>query len=157
LALGYKKSSIVEAIGRFDGLAHRLEFLSLHNGVRIINDSKATNADSTEKALLSFDHIHWIAGGVAKAGGIESLEPLFGRVKQAYLIGQAAPVFAQTLADHLPHQSYGTLARAFEAALKQALPGEVILLSPAAASFDQFADFEARGDAFRALVRGVTS
>jgi UDP-N-acetylmuramoylalanine--D-glutamate ligase len=156
-ALGFDKSAIVDAISRFDGLAHRLEFLGLHKGVRIINDSKATNADSTEKALLSFDHIHWIAGGVAKAGGIESLKPLFGRIAQAYLIGQAAPAFAETLAGHVPHQSYDTLALAFESALAKALPGEVILLSPAAASFDQFADFEARGDAFRALVRGVLS
>jgi UDP-N-acetylmuramoylalanine--D-glutamate ligase len=107
--------------------------------------------------LLSFDHIHWIAGGVAKAGGIESLKPHFGRIARAYLIGQAAPAFAETLAGHVPHQSYDTLALALEAAIAKAVPGEVILLSPAAASFDQFADFEARGDAFRALVRGVLS
>jgi UDP-N-acetylmuramoylalanine--D-glutamate ligase len=123
--------------------------------VRIVNDSKATNADAAEKALLSFDRIRWIAGGRPKAGGIEPLRPLFGKLAKAYLIGEAAEDFAATLGE-VPHVVAGTLEAAVAAALAEAEAGETVLLAPACASFDQFASFEARGEAFEALVRDAT-
>ncbi len=126
-----------------------------------VNDSKATNADSAEKALLSFDRVHWILGGVPKAGGIESLAPLFDRVAHAYLIGEAADAFAATLRGRVPSRRCGTLEKAVAAAAsgRRASSGAktVVLFSPACASFDQFRNFEARGDAFRALVASLTA
>jgi UDP-N-acetylmuramoylalanine--D-glutamate ligase len=156
-ALGLAPDSVIAAISSFPGLAHRLELIAVHKGVRIINDSKATNADATEKALSSFDRIHWIAGGMPKQGGIEPLRYLFPRVCCAYLIGQAQAAFAETLSGNVETKICGTLDRAFADALASAKPGDVILLSPAAASFDQFSDFEARGEAFRKLVMGAAS
>jgi len=124
--------------------------------VLFINDSKATNADAAEKALLSFRDIHWILGGKPKEGGVEPLRPLFPRVAKAYLIGEATEEFARTLAGAVPFERCGTLSAATEAAARDALRSSadepVVLLSPACASFDQFANFEARGDAFRAAV-----
>lgn len=155
-AIGLESGAILAGIATFPGLAHRLEEIARQDGVRIINDSKATNAEATEKALSSFENIHWIVGGVAKAGGITSLAPLFGRVRRAYLIGASAEAFAQTLGDAVPHEISGTIDKALASALARARPGEVVLLSPAAASFDQFRDFEARGDHFRHLVMGTT-
>ena len=134
----------------FPGLAHRMERVGEAAGVTFVNDSKATNADAAEKALLAYENIRWIAGGRPKEGGIESLRPLFGKIAKAYLIGEAEAEFAATL-DDTPHMRCGTLAAAVAAARADARPGDVILLSPACASFDQFASFEARGDAFRAL------
>jgi UDP-N-acetylmuramoylalanine--D-glutamate ligase len=124
--------------------------------VLFINDSKATNADAAEKALMSFHDIHWILGGRPKAGGVEPLRPLFPRVAKAYLIGEAADEFALTLDGAVPFVRSGTLGAAIEVAAEDAArsPAKepVVLLSPACASFDQFANFEARGDAFRAFV-----
>jgi len=124
--------------------------------VLFINDSKATNADAAEKALLSFRDIHWILGGRPKAGGVEALRPLFPRIAKAYLIGEAADEFARTLAGAVPFVRAGTLSAAIEAAAEDAERSRAnepaVLLSPACASFDQFANFEARGDAFRACV-----
>jgi UDP-N-acetylmuramoylalanine--D-glutamate ligase len=120
--------------------------------VRIVNDSKATNADAAEKALASFERIRWIAGGRPKEGGIAALRPLFGRVRKAYLIGEAAAEFAETLGD-TPHLVAGTLDAAVAAALAEAEAGDTVLLAPACASFDQFESFEHRGEAFEALVR----
>ena len=124
--------------------------------VLFINDSKATNADAAEKALLTFRDIHWIVGGRAKAGGVEPLKPLFPRVAKAYLIGEASDEFARTLAGVVPFERSGTLSAAVDAAADDAAQSSesepVVLLSPACASFDQFANFEARGDAFRACV-----
>ena len=117
-----------------------------------MNDSKATNADAAEKALLSYDRIRWIAGGLPKAGGIDPLWPLLDRVKKAYLIGEAAEAFAGSLGDR-PHEISGTLEQAVRSAHADAQEGETVLLAPACASFDQFASFEARGDAFRHLVQ----
>src|SRR5690625_678409 len=151
-AVGIPPRQIEEALATFPGLAHRMERIGEAGGVIFVNDSKATNADAAEKALTSYERIRWIAGGVPKAGGIESLRPHFDRLAKAYLIGDAAAEFAATLGD-TPHAICTTLDAAVEAASRDAEPGEVVLLSPACASFDQFPDFEARGDAFRALVR----
>jgi len=124
--------------------------------VRFINDSKATNADATEKALLCYEAIYWIAGGLPKAGGITPLAPYFGRARHAYLIGTATEEFAATLGSSVPFTRCGDLATAVaaaaEAARRDGVKGAVVLLSPACASYDQFAHFEARGDAFRTLV-----
>jgi UDP-N-acetylmuramoylalanine--D-glutamate ligase len=135
----------------FPGLAHRMERVGTAAGITFVNDSKATNADAAEKALLAYENIRWIAGGRPKEGGIEALRPLFAKIAKAYLIGEAEAEFAATLGG-TPHARCGTLAAAVAAARADARPGDVILLSPACASFDQFTSFEARGDAFRSLV-----
>jgi UDP-N-acetylmuramoylalanine--D-glutamate ligase len=155
-ALGVGGGDIARAFATFPGLAHRMEEVGRRGHVVFVNDSKATNADAAEKALKSFRDIHWILGGQAKAGGIEPLRPLFSRVAKAYLIGLAAHDFAETLRGVAPFEQCGTLSRALEAAARDAFRSKaeepVVLLSPACASFDQFANFEARGDAFRAQV-----
>jgi UDP-N-acetylmuramoylalanine--D-glutamate ligase len=147
--------ALVAAIESFPGLAHRMEDLGRVGRVRFINDSKATNAEATERALVCFPDIFWIAGGRPKEGGIESLTRHFGRVRKAYLIGEAADAFAMTL-DKAPTEISGTLeaavAHAAADAARSQVTDPVVLLSPACASYDQFKDFEARGDAFRALV-----
>jgi UDP-N-acetylmuramoylalanine--D-glutamate ligase len=140
----------------FPGLAHRMERVGEINGVIYINDSKATNANAAEKALMAYENIRWIAGGRAKEGGIEPLKPLFGRVAKAYLIGEAASEFAVTLGT-TPQSVCGSLEAAVMAARADARQGDVILLSPACARFDQFTDYEARGDAFRAMVNSSES
>jgi len=152
-ALGLGPRQIEPALLGFPGLAHRMERIAVAGGVAYVNDSKATNSDAAEKALMSFEHVRWIAGGRPKAGGIEALRPLFGRIAKAYLIGEGAQAFADTLGD-TPHMIAGDLATALAAARAEAEPGDTILLSPAAASFDQFDSFEARGEAFRTLVTG---
>ena len=151
-AVGLGPRQIEEAFATFPGLAHRLERVGTARGVLFVNDSKATTADAAAKALASFERIRWIAGGRPKEGGIEPLRPLFGRVAKAYLVGEAAPAFAATLGE-TPHAVCGTLDAAVAAAVAEAEPGDTVLLAPACASFDQFADFEARGEAFRTLVR----
>lgn len=151
-AVGVAPRRIAAAMAGFPGLAHRMERLGEANGIAFVNDSKATNADAAEKALVAHERIRWIAGGRPKEGGIEALRPLFDRIAGAYLIGEAAEAFAETLGA-TPHRLCNDLAGAVAAAMADARPGETILLSPACASFDQFPDFEARGEAFRALVR----
>ena len=154
-ALGLARADIVAGIASFPGLAHRQERVATRGEVRFINDSKATNADAAATALACYDAIYWIAGGVPKAGGIAALTPYFSRIRRAFLIGDAARDFAATLGAKVPHEISGTLDRAVAAAFAaaQAAGGPaVVLLSPACASFDQFSDFEARGEAFRALV-----
>jgi UDP-N-acetylmuramoylalanine--D-glutamate ligase len=153
-ALGLGPAKIAEGLKTFPGLPHRLETVAEKDGVLFVNDSKATNADAAEKALTAFDRVRWIAGGVQKEGGIASLRPHFGRVAKAYLIGEAAAAFAETLGD-APHEICGTLDVAVARAAAEAEPGDAVLLSPACASFDQFADFEARGRAFAALARRI--
>ena len=159
-ALGLDPAVIMAGIESFPGLPHRLELVAREGNVRFINDSKATNAQAAEQALRTFSRIYWIAGGQAKAEGIAPLEPLFPRVARAYLIGEAEDAFAQTLKGRAPVRKCGTLEAAVEAAYQDAAasgePDAVVLLSPACASFDQFRDFEARGDAFRRAVAGVT-
>ena len=153
-ALGLGPRQIETGLRSFAGLPHRLERVAEKDGVAFVNDSKATNADAAEKALGAFERVRWIAGGVPKAGGIAPLAPLFGRVAKAYLIGEAAGEFSAQLGA-TPHEVAGDLAAAVARAAAEAQPGEVVLLSPACASFDQFRDYEARGDAFRALARAA--
>ena len=154
-ALGLS-SGVCEAMMSFPGLAHRMEQVGRIGRVLFVNDSKATNADAAEKALLSFRDIFWILGGKAKEGGIEPLRPLFPRVAKAYLIGAASEDFARTLEGVAAYERCGDLANAVAAAARDAAlsaAGEpVVLLSPACASYDQFANFEARGDRFREIV-----
>ncbi len=151
-ALGVPTEKIAAAMTSFPGLAHRMQQVGRVGTIPFINDSKATNADAAEKALASFENIYWIAGGIAKSGGIEPLRPLFSRVARSYLIGQAADQFAVTLGSAMPVEKSGTLEAAVASALRDAQadgkPGAVVLLSPACASFDQYPNFEVRGDAF---------
>jgi UDP-N-acetylmuramoylalanine--D-glutamate ligase len=160
MQLGVDGATIQQGLWSFPGLAHRMEQIGRIGRALAINDSKATNADSTEKALLAFpDGIFWIAGGKAKAGGIKPLKPHFLRIAKAYLIGDAAPEFAKTLGEGTPHIRSGTLAEAVKQAAEDARNADfaepVILLSPSCASFDQFPNFEIRGQVFRALVEAV--
>nr|WP_312160423.1 UDP-N-acetylmuramoyl-L-alanine--D-glutamate ligase [Brevundimonas diminuta] len=151
-ALGVSHEAAVEGLLSFPGLSHRMEAVGRLGAVRFINDSKATNADAARQALASYPSVFWIAGGKAKDGGIDSLSDLFPRVTRAYLIGEAADAFAGTLGD-TPHVVARTMERAVELAAADAAAaggGQVVLLSPACASFDQFPDFEVRGEAFRA-------
>ncbi len=153
-------SAVIDSIATFPGLAHRQELVANIGGCRFINDSKATNADAAAHALACNDNIIWIAGGLAKAGGIGALEPFFPRISHAFLIGEAADDFAKTLDGKVPFTLSGELAAAVTAAaeLAQSDPQpSVVLLSPACASFDQFPDFEARGEAFRVTVMGLAA
>jgi UDP-N-acetylmuramoylalanine--D-glutamate ligase len=153
---GLPPEAAIAGIRTFPGLAHRQELVDTIHGVRYINDSKATNADATEKALACYEAIYWIAGGLPKAGGITSLAPYFKRLRHAFLIGSATGEFAATLDGKVPYTSCGDLATAVGAATDQArdeqIPHAVVLLSPACASYDQFPNFEVRGDTFRHLV-----
>jgi UDP-N-acetylmuramoylalanine--D-glutamate ligase len=156
------EGDIQAALSSFPGLAHRLEVVRRIGPVDFINDSKATNADSAEKALQSFPgDIYWILGGKPKAGGIEPLRPLFTRIAKAYLIGEATEEFAATLGAAVPHERCGTLDVAVRQAAADALAagkeGSVVLLSPACASYDQYRNFEVRGDAFKALVAALVA
>jgi UDP-N-acetylmuramoylalanine--D-glutamate ligase len=152
-ALGVSGEAILAAMRDFPGLAHRMELLGRRGRVLFVNDSKATNADAAAKALATFEPVYWIAGGQAKEGGIAPLAEFFPRIAKAYLIGAAADAFSSTLAARVPHVIAGDLETAVRLAAADAAldpaPEPAILLSPACASFDQFADFEARGEAFR--------
>jgi UDP-N-acetylmuramoylalanine--D-glutamate ligase len=151
-ALGVSAAEIAKAMKSFPGLAHRMQQVGVVNGVAFINDSKATNADAAEKALASYDNIFWIAGGIAKAGGIEPLEPYFPKIKKAYLIGAAATQFADTLQGKVDFVVSESLEAAVKSASADAVGKGVVLLSPACASFDHFKNFEVRGDAFVKMV-----
>ena len=157
-AVGLSASEIQQGFETFPGLAHRMEQVGYVGKVLFINDSKATNAEAAAPALSSFDKVHWIAGGLAKDGGIEPLGPLFQHVAKAYLIGEAAPQFAAQLKDTIPYEISGTLQLAVNHAASDAEEGEeggIVLLSPAAASFDQFPNFEKRGEAFKEAVAAL--
>jgi UDP-N-acetylmuramoylalanine--D-glutamate ligase len=153
--------AVAAAIEDFPGLAHRIEDVGRIGRVRFVNDSKATNAEAAERAIACFPDIHWIAGGRAKESGIESLTTHFPRIRKAYLIGEAAESFAGTLEGHVPFEIAGTLetavASAYADAARSQIAAPVVLLSPACASFDQFRDFEHRGDEFRAVVNRLSS
>jgi UDP-N-acetylmuramoylalanine--D-glutamate ligase len=159
LALGLEPEAIQSGLRSFPGLAHRMEQVGRRGAVLFVNDSKATNADSAAQALACFHDIYWIAGGKPKTGGIESLRTFFPRIRKAYLIGEAADAFAATLGRDVPHEIDGTLDKAVAAAARDAEASAateaVVLLSPACASFDQYRNFEVRGDAFRDLVRAL--
>lgn len=164
--IGLSREIILKGIASFPGLAHRQEWVKEHNQVVFVNDSKATNAEAASKALNTFDHIFWIAGGVPKTDGIDTLEPYFSKIKHAFLIGEAQESFARTLDPHVSYTLSGDLKTAVEQAyqaaqtfIKEASHEEstssmkaVVLLCPACASFDQFRDFEDRGNVFRTLV-----
>lgn len=153
---GIPEDQIVEAFKSFSSLAHRQEIVDTVNGVIYVNDSKATNVDATQQALARFDNIHWILGGQFKEDSLEALFPYLSRVRHAYLIGEAAEQFAEWLEGRVALTKTGTLEQAVALASKQAAKGSVVLLSPACASFDQFKDFEVRGEAFRHCVQDLT-
>jgi len=159
LALQLAPRTIAQGLVSFPGLAHRLEQVGRRGRVLFVNDSKATNAESAAQALACFPTIFWIVGGKPKSGGIAPLAAFFPRVQKAYLIGEAAAEFARTLEGQLPYIMAGTLERAVELAARDSAASEasepVVLLSPACASFDQYRNFEIRGDRFRELVQGL--
>ena len=150
---------IVQALNSFPGLPHRLERSGAVEGVRFINDSKATNANAAAQALAVYPRVYWIAGGVAKEGGIEDLAPFFPRIAKAYLIGQSAGDFSDTLRGKVPVTMAGNLEAAVKLAFNDARasgePHPVVLLSPACASFDQFKSYEDRGEQFKKYVAAV--
>jgi UDP-N-acetylmuramoylalanine--D-glutamate ligase len=158
-AFGLDLAAIQKALTSFPGLPHRMEEIGRLGKVLYVNDSKATNADSAARALASFNDIYWVAGGRAKTGGISSLEEFFPRIRKAYLIGEAAPEFAATLEGKVPYEVSEVLSSAVDAATRDAHGSDagepVVLLSPACASFDQYKNFEVRGDAFRDIVLGL--
>jgi UDP-N-acetylmuramoylalanine--D-glutamate ligase len=155
LHLGASPEAVAAGLASFPGLAHRQRRIASLEGIDFVDDSKATNSDATARALGCYDRLIWIAGGQAKSGGIEDLAPFFPRIAEALLIGRDAPKLAETLGRHgVRHRIVGDLDHAVPAALKAAhhYAAPVVLLSPACASFDQFANFEARGLRFAALV-----
>ena len=156
-AIGVDAPVIAACLRSFPGLPHRQEILAVIDGVVYVNDSKATNAAAAAKALACYDKIIWIVGGQAKEGGLSGLESFFGRIAHAFLIGEAATDFAKILQDHMPVTLSGRLEEAVPAAAAEAArhPGAVVLFSPACASFDQYRNFEIRGDAFRDLVTAL--
>ena len=153
-SLGVAPKLIEGALHSFAGLPHRSQLVGERGGVRFVNDSKATNVDSAAKALQAFPKIRWIAGGLGKDGGIAALKPLLGSVVKAYLIGHSARDFALQVGD-LPHEICETMERAVARAAEEAQAGEVVLLAPAAASFDQYPNFEKRGEDFTARVKAL--
>ncbi|CAN5184500.1 UDP-N-acetylmuramoyl-L-alanine--D-glutamate ligase [soil metagenome] len=159
-ALGVSVEDAAAGLITFPGLAHRMETVGQIGKVKFVNDSKATNADAARQAMSTYPKFYWIAGGRPKAGGIDSLEDLFPRIAKAYLVGEAAPEFAKTLKGKADTVMSGTIeAAAAQAFVDAKASGEeaVVLLSPACASFDQFPDFEVRGDAFRAAVQALAT
>ncbi|OCW58582.1 UDP-N-acetylmuramoyl-L-alanine--D-glutamate ligase [Hoeflea olei] len=158
-SVGLSDAEIRAGLESFPGLKHRMQPVARRGRVVFVNDSKATNAEAALPALKSYQRIYWIAGGLPKDGGITALEPEFGRIAKAYLIGEAAAGFAATIGTHLPYEISGTLENAVTAAAADAAhDGDampVVLLSPACASFDQFRNFEVRGDAFVSLVSAL--
>jgi UDP-N-acetylmuramoylalanine--D-glutamate ligase len=158
LSLGVTRDAIVAGLRSFPGLPHRQQRVAVIEGVAFVNDSKATNADAAARALGCYRRLIWIAGGIGKEGGIAPLAPFFPRIAEALLIGRDAPGFAATLAAHrVPHRVVETLDEAVPEAFRAArhLSAPVVLLSPAAASFDQFTGFEQRGERFATLAAGL--
>ena len=154
-ALGIAQAAIDKGLETFPGLPHRMERVAERGGVLFVNDSKATNPDSTAPALSAYPRIHWILGGLAKTDSLDACRAGFSNVVKAYTIGEAGEMFAGLLEDAMPVERSGALGAAVRSAAAQAKPGEVVLLSPACASFDQFKDYEARGQAFRDAVSAL--
>lgn len=154
-ALRLDKSAVSEALRTYPGLPHRMERVREKDGVLFVNDSKATNPTATAPALAAFERIRWICGGQAKTDDLDECAPYFGHVAAAYTIGEAGELFARLLSPHMPVKNCGKLEEAVRQAAADAAPGDTVLLSPACASFDQFRDFEDRGDQFRRLVEGL--
>jgi UDP-N-acetylmuramoylalanine--D-glutamate ligase len=159
-ALGIKKTQWRKYLRTFSGLPHRMERVAEANGVVYINDSKATNPASTAPAIAAFPpepnpRIHWILGGLPKGDNLDECVPFFGNIAAAYTIGDAGPRFAEILAPHMPVHNSEMMAEAIREAMAAAKPGDVVMLSPACASFDQFRDYEARGLAFRQIVEAL--
>ncbi|NNC71808.1 MAG: UDP-N-acetylmuramoyl-L-alanine--D-glutamate ligase [Sphingomonadaceae bacterium] len=153
--LGMSEEAISQGLASFPGLPHRMERVADRNGVLYVNDSKATNPTSTAPALAAFPAIHWILGGQAKTENLDPCKPHYGHVRAAYTIGEAGEMFANLLEPHMPVRNCIRLRDAVKLASDIAIPGETVLLSPACASFDQYDDFEARGDDFRGIVGGL--
>jgi UDP-N-acetylmuramoylalanine--D-glutamate ligase len=154
-ALGIEEATIAEGLKTYPGLPHRMERVRELAGVLYVNDSKATNPTSTAPALAAYPVIHWILGGQAKTDDLDACTSHFDHVRAAYTIGEAGPMFARLLSPVMPVAECGVLVEAVRQAHSAAQPGDTVLLSPACASFDQFRDFEARGDAFRAAVEAL--
>ncbi|MDH4744455.1 UDP-N-acetylmuramoyl-L-alanine--D-glutamate ligase [Sphingomonas sp. CBMAI 2297] len=154
-ALGIAQDAIDKGLETFPGLPHRMERVATRRGVLFVNDSKATNADSAAPALSAYPKIHWILGGKAKAKDLDACRPGFPHVVRAYTIGEAGEMFARLLEGEMPVERSGTLEAAVQSAAARAKEGETVLLSPACASFDQFTDYEARGQAFRDAVEAL--
>ena len=155
-ALGISDDVIEQALRTYRALPHRMELIAEKNGVRFVNDSKATNPDSAAPALAAFPAVHWILGGLPKSDDLGPCEAHLDHVRAAYTIGEAGPMFARLLEGKVPVKQCELLVEAVQRASRAAAPGEVVLLSPACASFDQFRDYEARGEAFRAAVEALT-
>ena len=143
------------ALATFVGLPHRMERVAEADGVLFVNDSKATNPASTAPALGAYPRIHWILGGLPKSDNLDECAPFFDHVVAAYTIGEAGPMFADILAPVMPVNRSEMMCDAVRQAMEAARPGDVVMLSPACASFDQFRDFEARGDSFRQIVEAL--
>jgi UDP-N-acetylmuramoylalanine--D-glutamate ligase len=166
-ALGIERAQWEAAMPLFQGLPHRMERVAEADGVLFINDSKATNPASTAPALAAFPplseapdakpRIHWIVGGLPKGDELNDCVPFYANVAAAYIIGDAGPLFAELLAPHMQVYRSEMMAEAIREAIAHAVPGDVVMLSPACASFDQFRDYEARGDAFRQIVAALTA
>lgn len=154
-ALGVPDEATAEGLATYPGLPHRMERVAEKGGVLFVNDSKATNPNSAAPALAAYPAVHWILGGLAKTDELDACEPFLDHVRAAYTIGEAGPLFARLLEDKVPVRRCEMLIEAVGCAAQAARPGEVVLLSPACASFDQFRDYEARGDAFRAAVEAL--
>jgi UDP-N-acetylmuramoylalanine--D-glutamate ligase len=150
--LGVARDQIEEGLRTFPGLPHRMERVRDNQGVLFVNDSKATNPTATAPALAAFESIRWILGGQAKTENLDECAPHFGKVRSAYTIGEAAELFQRLLSPHMDVKNCGKLEAAVREAAADAEAGDTVLLSPACASFDQFRDFEHRGDRFRDLV-----
>jgi UDP-N-acetylmuramoylalanine--D-glutamate ligase len=161
MELGLSHDQVLAGLASFTGLPHRMERLGERGGVLFVNDSKATNAASTAPALAAYPpqnshkRVHWICGGLAKEKTLDDCAPHFGNVACAYTIGDAGALFADLLEPHMPVERCEMLAEATRRAVGRAVPGDVILFSPACASFDQFRDYEARGDAFREIAASL--
>ncbi|MBF7012384.1 UDP-N-acetylmuramoyl-L-alanine--D-glutamate ligase [Novosphingobium resinovorum] len=159
-ALGVKKAQWRKGLRTFSGLPHRMERVAVANGVTYINDSKATNPASTAPAIAAFPpdpepRIHWILGGLPKGDNLDECKPFFGNIAAAYTIGDAGPLFAEILSPYTQVHRSEMMAEAIRQAMAAAKPGDVVMLSPACASFDQFRDYEARGDVFRQIVEAL--